>query len=298
MVKQLITPFLWFENQLEEAVNTYVLLFPKSKITNKVYLSSDSPHAGKVLTSSFTLAGQEFAGINGGSHFKINPSISFYVACKSVREVNKYWKALIEGGSVMLPINKYPWSERYGWLQDRFGMTWQITLDKNIPQKITPSMLFTEGVHGKGREAFEFYTTLFENSALLHASYYQKGQNEYTTEGMVLFSLFNLNGQFFIIMDAGMPQPYTFNEGLSYIINCETQAEVDYYWGKLTENGGQESMCGWCKDKFGVSWQVIPSLLFKLMGDKNAAKAKAATHAMFKMKKMDMAALQKAFDEA
>jgi predicted 3-demethylubiquinone-9 3-methyltransferase (glyoxalase superfamily) len=259
------------------------LLFDNSKITNLMHMPD-----GKVLTVGLQLAGQSFAAINGGPHFKINPSVSFYVACETEVEVTLLWDKLLEGGSAMMPLDKYPWSEKYGWLKDRFGMTWQITVDKNIKQKITPSMLFTQNQHGKGKEALDFYTTLFENSSIEALVTYQEGQNNYATEGMVLFSNFQLNGQAFIIMDAGFPQPYTFNEAFSFVINCENQAEIDYYWDKLTVNGGTESQCGWLKDKFSVSWQVVPTNLGQLLSNNNAMQA------MLKMKKLDIKALEEA----
>jgi predicted 3-demethylubiquinone-9 3-methyltransferase (glyoxalase superfamily) len=283
MKKQSITPFLWFDDNAEEAANFYTLLFDNSKITNLMHMPD-----GKVLTVGLQLAGQSFAAINGGPHFKINPSVSFYVACETEVEVTLLWDKLLEGGSAMMPLDKYPWSEKYGWLKDRFGMTWQITVDKNIKQKITPSMLFTQNQHGKGKEALDFYTTLFENSSIEALVTYQEGQNNYATEGMVLFSNFQLNGQAFIIMDAGFPQPYTFNEAFSFVINCENQAEIDYYWDKLTVNGGTESQCGWLKDKFSVSWQVVPTNLGQLLSNNNAMQA------MLKMKKLDIKALEEA----
>ncbi len=283
MKKHVITPFLWFDGNAEEAVSFYTLLFDNSKINSQMHMPD-----GKVLTMGFQLAGQSFAAINGGPHFKLNPSVSFYVACETEEEVVTLWEKLIEGGSVMMPLDKYPWSEKYGWLQDPFGMTWQITIDKNIKQKITPSLLFTQNQHGKGKEALDFYTTLFENDSIITLATYQEGQNSYATEGMVLFSHLQINGQSFIIMDAGFPQPYTFNEAFSFVINCENQEEIDYYWDKLVSDGGTESRCGWLKDKFGVSWQVVPTHLSQLISKPDAMQA------MFKMKKLDIKALEEA----
>ena len=282
-MKNKIFPCLWFDGQAKEAAALYCSIFNESKIT------VDTP-----MVVNFELAGQKFMGLNGGPVFKINPSISFYVACKTEEEVHTLWNALIEGGFAMMALDKYPWSEKYGWLKDRFGMTWQITLDHNITQKITPAMLFTEWVHGKGNEAIAFYTTLFDDSSIVQTTHYAKGQNPYATEGMVLFSLFNLHHQAFIIMDAGAPQPYTFSEGVSLVVDCEDQREVDYYWDKLTAEGGSESQCAWLKDKYGVSWQIVPRQLMQLMGDKDPEKANRVMQAMMKMKKIIVADLEKA----
>jgi predicted 3-demethylubiquinone-9 3-methyltransferase (glyoxalase superfamily) len=278
-----IYPCLWFDGYAEEAVNHYISLFDNSKIVTKTPMVVD-----------FELHGQKFMALNGGPMFKINPSISFYVACKNEAEVDTLWHTLIEGGFAMMALDKYPWSEKYGWLQDRFGMTWQITIDHNIPQKITPSMLFTEGVHGKGQDALAFYTALFDNSSVVHASYYAAGQNPYATEGMVLFALFNLGGQLFIIMDAGAPQSYTFNEAVSYVVDCKNQEEVDDFWEKLTADGGTESQCAWLRDKFGVSWQIVPRQLTTLLNDPDKDKANRVLQAMLKMKKIDIQKLEEA----
>jgi predicted 3-demethylubiquinone-9 3-methyltransferase (glyoxalase superfamily) len=279
--EQKITPFLWFDGNAEEAINFYTSTFDNSKINSFTRMPD-----GKVLTGSFQLNGQNFAAINGGSMFQINPSISFYVACETVEEATSIWHQLLKGGSVMMTFDSYPWSEKYGWLKDRFGMTWQITVDRNIKQKITPAMLFTQNQHGKGKEALNFYTNLFENAVIKNLATYQKGQNDYATEGMVLFSHFLLEGQSFIIMDAGGPQAYTFNEAVSFVINCENQTEIDRFWGKITEGGGSENRCGWAKDKYGVSWQIIPPILMQLMGDSDPVKSQNVMQAMFKMKKI------------
>jgi predicted 3-demethylubiquinone-9 3-methyltransferase (glyoxalase superfamily) len=287
--QQKITPFLWFDGNAEDAINFYTSIFESSKINS----FSRMPD-GKVLTGSFQLNGQNFEAINGGSMFQINPSISFYVACETVEEATSIWHKLLDGGSAMMTFDTYPWSEKYGWLKDPFGMTWQITVDTNIKQKITPAMLFTQNQHGKGKEALGFYTNLFKKASVENLATYQKGQNEYATEGMVLFAHFLLEGQSFIIMDAGGPQAYTFNEALSFVINCENQMEIDHFWSKITEGGGSENRCGWAKDKYGVSWQIIPPILMQLMSDSDPVKANNVMQAMFKMKKIVIEDLEKA----
>jgi predicted 3-demethylubiquinone-9 3-methyltransferase (glyoxalase superfamily) len=276
-----IYPCLWFDGQAKAAADFYCSIFKQSKITD------ENP-----MVVRWDINGQQFMGLNGGPMFSINPSISFYVACETAEEVTELWEQLFEGGSAMIALGTYPWSEKYGWLKDRFGTTWQITLDKNMAQKITPSLLFTQKQHGRGEEAVNFYTSLFANSSVEALAKYQKGQNDYATEGMVLFANFLLNSQSFNIMDAGFPQPYTFNEGVSFVVTCENQAEIDYYWQKLTENGGVESQCGWLKDKFGVSWQIVPSVLAQLMGDPQ--KAPRVVQAFMKMTKFDIATLMNA----
>lgn len=156
-------------------------------------------------------------------------------------------------------------------------------------QTITPFLWFD----GKAEEAIKLYTSVFKNSKIINISYW--GEGSPFPKDQVMNGVFELDGQQFYAFDAG-PQ-FKFTEAISLYVNCETQEEVDYYWNKLTSDGGQESMCGWLKDKFGISWQIIPSILPKLLNDKDRKKAGQAAQAMMQMKKIDIAALKKAYDQ-
>jgi predicted 3-demethylubiquinone-9 3-methyltransferase (glyoxalase superfamily) len=281
-----IYPCFWFDGQAKAAAEFYCSIFKDSKIT------TDSP-----IVVNFELNGQKFMGLNGGPHFKPNPSISFFIRCKTAEEADGFWENLSAGGTTMIPIAQYPWSERYGWVQDRFGISWQINVD-DMPgaQQIVPSLLFTEGVHGKGNAAIDFYTTLFPNATVNVKAHYEAGESTYATTDMLKYANFMLDGQFFTIMDAGIPQPFTFNEGISFVVDCDGQEEVDYYWHKMTENG-EESMCSWLKDPYGVSWQIVPKQLGQLMSDPDREKAQRVMQAMLQMKKIIIADLQKAYDD-
>lgn len=154
-------------------------------------------------------------------------------------------------------------------------------------QKITPFLWFD----GKAEEAMKLYTLVFKNSKIINITYWSKGSP--FPEGQVMQGVFELDGQRFHAFDAG-PQ-FKFTEAISFFVNCETQEEIDHYWEHLTADGGQESMCGWLKDKFGVSWQIIPPILGQMLGDKDPAKAGKAMQAMMKMKKIVIADLKKAY---
>ncbi len=276
MYKNAITSCLWFDGQAKEAATFYSTVFKSSKIT------SENP-----MVVTFELNGTKFMGLNGGPMFKINPSISFFVTCGTLEEVNKIWDKLIDEGKALMPIDTYTWSERYGWLQDKFGVTWQISIanDGEIEQKIKPSMLFTSNQFGKAEAAISFYTSIFGDSTTDLLVLYPDG-GDYA--GKVMYSEFHLSNHPLIAMDGPGVHEYTFNEGVSLMISCETQAEIDHYWDKLTE-GGAESMYGWLKDKFGVSWQVVPSIIGKLMSDPE--KGGRAMQAVMKMRKLDIATL-------
>lgn len=150
--------------------------------------------------------------------------------------------------------------------------------------KITPFLWFDNNAE----EAMHLYTSIFKNSKVLSTS---PGPN-----GTIMSATFELNGQQFMVLNAG--PVFKFNEAVSFFIDCDTQEEVDYYWNALTANGGEEGRCGWLKDKFGLSWQVVPKLLSQLLSDPNPAKSQAALQAMLQMNKIDSAALQAAHDAA
>jgi predicted 3-demethylubiquinone-9 3-methyltransferase (glyoxalase superfamily) len=269
-----IKPCLWFDNQGKEAAEFYCSLFDDSKVTSN-----------NALVTEFELAGQKFMNLNGGPMFQINPSISLFVVCEEVDEINSLWEKLLDGGSVMMPLDKYDWSERYGWLKDKFGMTWQIYKGKlsEVNSKITPSLLFTDTQFGNADSAVKFYTSVFPNSAVDGIMYYGKGDPQ--TAGKVMHAQFVLDGKVFMAMDGPGEHKFVFNEGVSFVVSCKDQEEIDYFWNKLTE-GGEESQCGWLKDKFGVSWQIVPAVLGELMSDPE--RSERVVQAFMKMKKFDI----------
>lgn len=155
-------------------------------------------------------------------------------------------------------------------------------------QKITPYLWF----NNNAEEAINFYMSIFKNAKILNVSRYPEGGP--APAGMLLTATFQLEGQEFLALNGG-PQ-YQFTEAVSFLVNCETQAEVDDLWAKLTADGGEEGPCGWLKDKFGLSWQIIPTILGTLLSDPDPAKAQRAMQAMLQMKKIDIAGLKRAYD--
>lgn len=290
---QKITPFLWFDDNAEEAVNFYVSLFRNSKtVTLTRYGEAGPAPKGTVMTVAFQLEGQEFTALNGGPHFKLTPAVSFYVACETHQEVDALWQKLSEGGTVLMGLDKYPFSEKFGWVADRFGLSWQLNL-ASFPQKITPCLMFVQEQNGRAEEAMNFYASLFRNSGIDRVERYAAGEGG--TEGAVKHGVFSLDGQKFIAMDGGTNHPFTFTEAQSFVVNCKTQEEVDEYWQKLSA-GGRESQCGWLKDKFGLSWQITPTVLIEMLQDKDPEKAKRVMEAMLQMSKIDIPTLQRAYD--
>lgn len=272
-----IYPCLWFDGKAKEAASFYCSIFNNSTIT------VESP-----MVVKFKIEGKTIMGLNGGPMFKINPSISLFVTCQSTEEIETTWNKLIEGGVAMMALNNYPWAEKYGWLVDKFGMTWQLMLGE-LPangQKITVSLLFANEQYGKARQAIETYTAIFPGSQINMLQLYEAGEGQ--PAGNVKFAHLSLNNEMIAVMDGPGDHQFKFNEGVSLVVECEKQEEIDYYWNKLTE-GGKESRCGWLVDKFGVSWQIIPAIIGSLMADPE--KVPRVMQAVMKMKKLDIETL-------
>ena len=276
-----IYPCLWFDGNAKQAAELYCSIFNDSKIT------ADTP-----MVVNFELYGKKMMGLNGGPMFKINPSISMMVTCASNEEIEIVWSKLIEGGTAMMALDKYPWSEKYGWVMDKFGMTWQLMLGELPPngQKIVTTFLFVGDVYGKAQDAIELYTSIFPNSQAYELQRYKEGEGQQV--GSLKFGHFSLAKNLFAAMDGFGAHDFKFNEGVSLVVNCDTQEEIDNYWNKLTRDGGEESRCGWLKDKFGVSWQIVPTILGMLIS--NLDKAPKVMQAFMQMKKIDIKQLEDA----
>jgi predicted 3-demethylubiquinone-9 3-methyltransferase (glyoxalase superfamily) len=278
-----IYPCLWFDGKAKEAASFYCKVFANSVI------KADTP-----VVVTFESSGQTFMCLNGGAKFSPNPSISFFVVCETMAEIDKYWSQLLEGGSVLMPLDKYEWSEKYGWVQDKYGVSWQLSYGKmeDVGQKFSPTLMFTGTQKGKAEEALNLYTSVFPASSITGIARYTK--NDADVEGTVKHAQFSLNKYVCMVMDSSQPHQFGFNEGISLVVACSNQEEIDHYWYKLTADGGEESMCGWLKDKYGVSWQIVPKVLGKYMSDPE--RSNRVIQAFLKMKKFDIEKLKQAYD--
>jgi len=300
-IKQRIVPNLWFDREAEEAARFYASTFKHSSvgsITRYTKAGFDVHHMpeGTVMTAEFTVEGHRFVALNGGPLFKFNPSISFLVSCSTKDEVDSLWEKLHQGGSTLMELGEYPFSERYGWTQDRYGLSWQImyTGGTETRQRITPTLMFVGPQSGRAEEAINLYTSIFTDSGIGGILRYGRGE-EPDAEGTIKHVAFTLSGQEFAAMDSARPHAFTFNEAISLMVECETQREIDYYWDKLTSDGGEEGVCGWLKDRFGVSWQVTPIILDEMLRGHDAEKVERVTNAFLKMKKFDIMKLKNAY---
>lgn len=295
---QKITSCLWFDINAEEAAKFYTTVFKNSKIGkvaryDEASSKTSGQQAGTVLTIEFDIEGYKFLGLNGGPVFKLNPSISFFIYSETVKEVEDLWKKLSTDGKILMALDKYPFSEKYGWVEDKFGVSWQVMISPGeIEQKIIPSLMFTKD-SGKAEEAINFYTSVFKNAKPGSFFRYEDGQAP-DKDSKIAYADFTMESQKFAAMDGGHLHDFSFNEAVSFVINCEDQIELDYYWNKLSAIP-QAEMCGWLKDKYGVSWQIVPTILSKYLSDKDAKKSQRVMQAMLQMKKIDIAGLNKAY---
>jgi predicted 3-demethylubiquinone-9 3-methyltransferase (glyoxalase superfamily) len=287
-----IIPCLWFDNRGEEAVKLYTSLFRDGKVgTVARYPEGGMMPEDSVMTVKFSIAGQEIIALNGGPYFKFTPATSLFAGCESVAEFDRLWDQLAVDGSILMePEQLPPFFEKFGWLQDRYGLSWQFGVC-GIPQYITPFLLFVGKHYGQAEEAINFYRSVFDTSSLDSIVYYGKDQHD--TEGMVQHASFSLNGLNFMASESGWDHQFDFTEAFSFCVYCATQAEIDHYWDTLSE-GGEQSRCGWLKDRYGVWWQIVPYNLEKLMTGGDAYQAKRVNEALMQMTKPDMDILQKA----
>lgn len=296
-----IVPHLWYDKEAKEAAEFYVSIFPDSKMTD-VTTIHDTPSGDSEIVS-FELLEQKFKAISAGPYFKFNPSISCTVRFDPTREtdakekLSEVWNKLSEGGTALMPLDKYPFSDWYGWIQDKYGLTWQLILtnpDGEERPAITPSFLFAGEQYGKTEEALHFYLSVFKEAKLGQIARYPKGM-EPDKEGNIMFSDFSLENQWFTAMESGYEHPFKFNEALSFMVYCDGQEEIDYYWEKLSAVPEAEQ-CGWLKDKFGVSWQIVPRAMDEMMSKGTPEQLERVTKAFLTMKKFDLAELQKAYE--
>jgi predicted 3-demethylubiquinone-9 3-methyltransferase (glyoxalase superfamily) len=215
---QKIIPHLWFDKEAVEAAEYYASVFDNSKIKS-ISRIHDTP-SGDCDIVSFQVMGYDFMAISAGPMFKFNPSISFHAKCRTIEEVDTIWKKLTVGGTVMMELGEYPFSKRYGWIQDKFGVSWQVIYtEQEFKQRITPTMMFVDKVFNKAEEAINYYAAIFPGANAQVVARYAK-EDTPDKEGSVKYAQFILDGQEFGAMDSARMHHFEFNEAISFIVNC------------------------------------------------------------------------------
>jgi predicted 3-demethylubiquinone-9 3-methyltransferase (glyoxalase superfamily) len=278
---------LWFDHEALEASKFYVGLFDDAEISN-VYTLKDTP-SGDVEMIDFRLANLNFTAISAGPYFKFNGSVSLMVACETPEEVDHFYEALTQFGKVRMPLDAYPFSARYAWVEDRYGLNWQLILTEAPVHKVRPNFLF---VTGEAEAALAHYESIFDGASIGFVNRYQPGE-AVDPKAKINYSELNLLDQQLVLMDHGYGGEEGFNEAFSLMVLCENQVEVDTYWNALSHVPEAEQ-CGWLQDAFGVSWQIVPIGLDALMRQGTEAEIERATKAVLSMKKLDIAAIEKA----
>lgn len=299
---QKITPHLWYDKEAIEAANFYVSIFGGDSKVNNVKKITGTP-SGDCDIVSFKLWGYEFMAISAGPYFKPTPSISFMINFDpsqdkdAVKKIDELWEKLADGGKVMMGLDEYQFSKRYGWLADKYGFSWQLILTNPAGEArppIIPALLFVGDKYGKAEQASDFYISIFKDTRRGVLTKYQAG-SESNKEGTVMFTDFKLEGQWFVAMDGGGNHDFGFNESVSFIVNCEDQKELDYYWKNLSAVPEAER-CGWLKDRYGVSWQIVPQEMNLMLSKSTPEQMARVTKAFLPMKKFDLAVLRQAYE--
>jgi len=255
---QRIVPTIWFNRNADEAAEFYADVFPDTLVDARV----PHPESGETLTVDVLIDGYRVTLLNGGPEFGPTPAISFFVNFDPSRmedargELDRLWARLTDGGIVLMPLDRYDFSEHYGWVADRFGVNWQLMLTDPAGEPrpyIIPNLMYG----GQARQAVDDYVALFPGA--------QVGTRvTYPDSGEVMFSEFQLYGEWFTAMDSAVEQPFTFTPGLSLMVNAHGQEEIDRLWNGLSAVVALEQ-CGWLQDRYGVSWQIVPDNMAELM---------------------------------
>lgn len=286
---QRIVPNIWCAGTAAEAGAFYASVLPETTwaVTAR-YPETGLPdlqrgYAGKELVVDVTVRGYRIRLINAGDEFRPNSSFSFLIAvdprhvggddAAARAEIDRMWQALAAGGEIRMPLQSYPHSPHYGWVEDRFGVNWQLLLADpgGLEQPfLTPHLMFT-GAEPRAREAIGAYTALFPESAPGALFPYPEGAAPWAGDDdrALMFGDFILVGQRFSAADGGTDHGFTFTPGVSLEVDCADQAEIDRLWEALSAVPEAEQ-CGWLVDRFGVSWQIVPAMMDELMRRPNA----------------------------
>ncbi|MCC5960096.1 MAG: VOC family protein [Rhodobacteraceae bacterium] len=290
-----IIPHLWFDNAAEDAARLYTSLVPESGVGavsryGKAGFDVHGQRAGTAMNVQMHLGGQPMMALNGGPRFHPTPAVSYFLNINDRAALDRAWKELGAGGQIHMPLDAYPWAPRYGWLDDRWGVSWQLALGdpaQTRGQVMTPMLLFTGTQAGQAEAALAHYTGIFPESGL--EGILRHDGSGADAAGSVMHAQFQLAGQTFMAGDSALEHAYTFTEANSFVVFCDDQAEIDHYWHALSAVPEAER-CGWLKDRFGLSWQIIPRNLPQLLSSPDPK----AMETFLGMGRIDIAALERA----
>lgn len=281
MAAQKIVPNVWCQGNAEEVGRFYSTVLPRatSRVASRYpqtgLLDFQQEMAGLPLTVEVDVDGFEIVLINAGAEFRPNPSISLMLNFDPLMfgdetaaraELGAVWRALCEGGRELMPLGEYPFSKRYGWVEDRYGVSWQLMLTDPAGEPrpfVIPSLMFGGAAQNRAAEAIDFYAATFDDAAAGGRFPYGVQTGPAAPQAL-MFGEFRIGEQWFAAMDSGVEQDFSFTCGVSLEVRCADQAEIDRLWEALSAEPRAEQ-CGWLQDRFGVSWQVVPENMGELM---------------------------------
>lgn len=302
-----IVPNIWHDRTAVEAAAFYTSAFREARETARSHYPTDrlpdfqKSFAGEVQTIELDIHGRPLILINADGTFRPNPSAGFmlhfshHVADDPRAYLDEVHERLSHGATTLMPLDEYPFSAHYAWIEDRYGVSWQLVLaEPDAPARpfLVPALMFCGPAQNTAAEAVAAYTSLFPGSEVGTVATYPE-QTGPAVAGASMYSDFRLGAgsddprtdEWFTAMDSGVEQPFTFTEGFSLMVKADGQEELDRLWAMLSTDPGAEQ-CGWCRDAFGVSWQVVPSDIDDLM-ERTGGYAR-----LVEMKKIDIAALR------
>lgn len=302
-----IVPNIWHDRTAAEAAAFYTGAFRQARETTRSHYPAEGlpdfqkAFAGEVVGIDLEIHGRPLALINADDIFRPNPSAAFmlhfspHIADDPRAYLDEVHDRLSVGATTLMPLDEYPFSPRYAWIEDRYGVSWQLFLSEpDVPARpfLVPALMFCGPAQNRAAEAVATYTSLFLGSEVGTVATYPE-QTGPATAGSYMYSDFRLGpgsddprtDEWLTAMDSGVEQPFTFTEGFSLMVKADGQEDLDRLWAVLSTDPSAEQ-CGWCRDEFGMSWQVVPRDLEDLM-------ARPGAYArLMEMKKIDIAALR------
>lgn len=283
---QKIIPNVWCDGNAAEAGEFYSAALPNTTSTLAARYPDEVPdwqaeYAGQPLVVDLVVDGFRIMLINAGDDFRPTPSISFMLnfdpllfdgdADAARAALDRTWAALSEEGQALMPLDEYPFSPHYGWVQDRYGVSWQLMLTdpKGDPRPfVITQLMFSGDVQDRAQEAVEFYTSLLDDAAIGTVVTYPQRSGT-AGAGSVMFGEFHVGEQWFSMMDSNVEHQFGFTPGVSLEVRCRDQAEIDRLWEALSAVPEAEQ-CGWLVDRYGISWQIVPENTGELMAKPGA----------------------------
>jgi predicted 3-demethylubiquinone-9 3-methyltransferase (glyoxalase superfamily) len=280
-----IFPCLWCTNSIREQASYYQIVF-----------NCEVEHKSE-LVIYLNLYKQRIMLLGGNPGAKFSAANSMLVIYESEAELNAVWSKLSADGLVIMPLESYPFADKYGWIRDKFGMCWQLYFKAGYTsdQLVVPTLTFGGSNNGKARMAMEFYSSIFPDSKIEGVlTYEQGGEDDIPTH--IQHAEYTLDGFRFGIMDSSHNVDFEFSDAVSFVVMTKNQEETDRYWEALLSDGGTPSKCSWLKDRYGLSWQIVPVRLTELLNDAAAPeKSQAAFKAMLSMSKIDIKLIEDAY---